>query len=78
MSAVPAQLRVVPPTAEVNEVRCYTIGEVAELTSISEWLVRELVKDGTLRAVPFGRGEKPTLRIPHPVLRAYIEANLGR
>ena len=79
MSAVPAQLRVVPPAAEVNEVRCYTLPEVEELTHLSESFLRSEIKAGKLQAAVFGDGaSKRPLRIPHPVLRAYIEANLGR
>lgn len=78
MSAVPAQLRVVPPATEVNEVRCYDLDEVKELTGLSQSFMRSEIKAGRVTAAAFGQGGRRPLRIPHPELRRYIEAHMGR
>lgn len=78
MSAVPAQLRVVPEAAKVNEVRCYKLPEVEEMTGLSESFLRSEIKAGKLDAASFGDGAKRPLRIPHPELYRYIQAHMGR
>jgi hypothetical protein len=71
-------LRVVPPATEVNEVRCYTLPEAAELTHLSESFLRGEIAAGKLPVASFGDGAKRPLRVRHPDLRAYLEAHVGR
>lgn len=78
MSAVPAQLRVVQPAAQVNEVRCYTLPEVEELTGLSETFLRSELRAGRLTGAAFGQGGRRPLRIPHPELYRYVMAHMGR
>jgi excisionase family DNA binding protein len=59
----------------VNEVRCYTVSEVADLLGLGETFVRSQIKAGALRAAQFGDGEKRPLRVPHPRLLEYIAAH---
>ena len=74
---VPVKLRVVQPAAEINEARCYTVPEVADLTGLSESFVRSEINAGKLTAASFGGGEKRPLRVPHPRLVEYIAAHTG-
>lgn len=54
-----------------NELRFYTVGEVATLLRISRSHVHALVKAGELPAVRFGK----VVRIAAPDVESFIQAN---
>lgn len=60
-----------------NQLRCYTVEQVAEILEASKNTVYKLIEDGLLIAFQVGRNEskKPTLRVTKEALENYIISN---
>lgn len=73
MADLPPRLRVLPPAAEINEARAYTLEEVAALISMSRDFVYDLCRSGALRHAYLGRG-KGVIRVRHVHLIEYLDS----
>lgn len=73
MTDLPSRLRVLPPAAEINEGRAYSLEEVAALISMSRDFVYDLCRDGRLRHAYLGRG-KGVIRVRHVHLIQYLDS----
>ena len=72
---VPSHLRVIPDAERVNEVRCYKIREVADLTGLSESFLYAEINAGRLPTSTFGDSTKQPRRVNHRDLVEYIRAH---
>lgn len=70
---LPPRLRVMPPAAEINEARAYSLEEVAALISMSRDFVYDLCRDGKLRHAYLGRG-RGQIRVRHVHLIEYLDS----